>query len=363
MIEPQLVRHLSEVLRRWDNQLKKRGVPASIYKELLLPHRWEQPDLGWEQGAVQARAIAGPALRALLAPLASQHFGAGQSVLEVGAGTLDRGRSYVSRYFDHLPSLSWTMADAPTVARRAREQVPAERYLELNLTAAESPPRLASFDAAVASNVFDTLPYADFGAALETIRRMLKPGRVFLHVADLNFYVNAFLDACGAPGNVLFPSAESHRLIHVVPKDIYGQVLQASAPRLAEEERAFLETWGAQRPQIQAVVIGDAVLSKVDLSSLHRSSQTIFAGHLGSLQQVGLFQRSLVIAAARGGWSMLECGFRVAEVTLPRRPLTSGPFNRHELDEGTVIGRRDATLPEGQEKVRAKVHVFLARSP
>lgn len=361
-IGPEVLRYFSAVLARWHAQLPRGRVPASIYKELLLAHRSRAPDLAWESQAATARAIAEPALRAVLQPLVVEYFSEGQRVLEVGAGTLRSGKSYLSRYFDNLPGLAWTFADAREVTVRWAHKIAGTDYRELELVSASDVlPGAGSFDRAVASNVFDTLPYSDFATALSTISRMTRREGWLLHVADLNFYINAFLDACGQPGLVLFPSASSHKLIQAVSKDLYAEIVSSAKARLSAGETEFLNLWGEQSPQIQAVVIGDAFLTGKDLASMARRIETVFAGHLRPLQQVGLFQRSLVTAAALTGWQVVECGFRVAEVTLARRAIIDGSFNRHELDEGAVIGSSDPKVPAGHEKVRAKVHVFVAR--
>lgn len=361
-IAPELLRYFSDMLSRWHARLPHGRVPASIYKELLLPHRLRAPDLAWESQAAKARGIAEPAIRAILEPLTAAYFADGQRLLEVGAGTLAGGRSYISRYFNHLPRLSWTTSDTSEVLKRWSGQLEPGTFFELNLTGEPArSPDVQPFDGAVASNVFDTLPYADFTAALATIARLVRPGQVFVHIADLNFYVNAFLDACGTAGSVLFPSAAPHKLIHAISKDGYRAALAAARPDLTAVESAFLKSWGTQHPQILSAVIGDAFLTGKDMSSFAQRVEHVFAGKLRPLQQIGLFQRSLGAAATQTGWSVLECGFRVSEVVLPRRSLIDGPFNKHELDEGAVIGRVDPSIPAGLEKMRAKVHVFVAR--
>lgn len=361
-IGPELLRYFSDVLARWHAQLPRGRVPASIYKELLPPHRSRAPDLAWESQAATARTIPEPALRAVLQPLVVEHVCEGQRVLEVGAGTLRGGKSYLSRYFDNLAGLAWTFADSRDVTVRWAHRIAGTDYHELELvSSSDALPGAGTFDRAVASNVFDTLPYADFAKALRTISRMIRREGWLLHVADLNFYINAFLDACGQPGLVLFPSAASHKLIHAVSKDLYTGIVSSAKSRLSAGETEFLNLWGDQSPQIQAVVIGDAFLTGKDLASMARRIESLFAGHLRPLQQVGLFQRSLGTAAAVTGWQVVECGFRIAEVTLARRAIIDGPFNHHELDEGAVIGSSDPTVPAGNEKVRAKVHVFVAR--
>lgn len=354
-IDAGLMRRLTGAFKSWE----KKKVPASIYKEMLLPQRRRAPDHAWEEQAATARGIAEPALRELLAPLVRDHFHEGQRVLEVGAGTLARGRSYISRYFDGVP-LSWTVSDTAEVLRRSKDQA-AER-LELDLTSGTAPAAATPFDRAVASNVFDTLPYVDFATALATVHRQVKKHGLFLHVADLNFYVNAFLDACGAPGQVLFPGPEPHKMLHALSKEAFRQRLEESKNALTADEAKFLAAWGKSEPQVQAVVIGDAFLTKVDMSSLSRRVESAFEGHLQRLPQIGVFQRALVAAAAQSGWQVLECGFRVAEVTVPKRSHAGGDFNRFELDEGAVTGALDPAIAAGQERVRAKAHVFLARS-
>lgn len=340
-IDAGLMRRFTAALKTWE----KKKIPASIYKEMLVPERRRQPDLAWQSQAATAREIAEPALRELLAPLVRDHFSEGQRVLEVGAGTLAGGRSYLSRYFDRV-NLAWTASDV--------------REVDLTSGAAAAPSE--PFDRAVASNVLDTIPYSDFSVALATIHRMVKKHGLFLHVADLNFYVNAFLDACGAPGQVLFPSLEPHKMIHALSKDVFKSRLEDAKKAFTGDETRFLTAWGKAEPQVQAVVIGDAFLTKVDMTSLVKRVENVFDGHLQRLPQIGVFQRALVSAAAQAGWQTLECGFRVAEVTVPKRAHAGAAFNRFSLDEGAVTGNLDPSVPAGQETVRAKAHVFLARS-
>lgn len=327
--------------------------PPSIYKE-LLKDKILDPDFSWEKNAIIARSKVKPVMSIIFENLIKDYFEKDQSILEIGSGNLKDNQSYLSAFFNER---NWMFSDIHALSRTHRTN---PHYLTLNLTD-DTTLNIAehSFDRIIGCNVLDTIPYSDFPKIFKKLKLLLKPRQLFLHVADLNFYCNAFLDACDDPKFVLLPSAVSSRKIGRILRSRYNEVIENSESKLSKQEFNFLKQWGKQDTRIQGAILGDAILIPVNLTSFHKRIKELFGDELEFLVLQNVFETHLKEAAGANGWKVIECGFR-SEAKDFEKENPADPTNYFELNQGQLLGGIVQSIPEGTLRMKAKLHVFAA---
>jgi hypothetical protein len=361
-IKSDLIQFFLENIDWWVNFFGS-AIPLSYYREKAFPnmlHHPEQNDF-WKNKLKEGRKRVMPAMQIIFRSLIENYFKEGQTVLEIGANDLDNHHSYLSQFFQSVP-LAWTFSDAPAIAQR-------NRYASFDLSDTAPLEGGDLFDRVIGCNVLDTIPYADISMALEKIHLVLKPGQLFFHVADLNFFATSFLDACSLLDGVLFPASNSINSIYRIERDVYRRILEESRPLLSEMEMKFFQIWGQQNTQIQAYILNDAVQG-LDVVPLSNAVRKVFCDHLQIIGQVEMFENELKKAAIDSGWEILESGFRSAVQDIFVQSLsfsneTKKFYNFYEqdlVDRGIIRTDERKMIPPGQERLQVKAHLWIARA-
>ena len=353
------------------NKLSKAaGFTKSFFREVIIPYRIRQPDLTWMKNCYAKRQKMEPVIQFLLSTILKDLFchteemskTSSQKVLEIGSGILNSNQSYLSQFFVSFSNLSWTFSDVTAITKTYPK---GSNHLSLNLldkSLCEANP----FDRVIGCNVLDTLPYQDFHDVFAKIHSLLQPNQLFVHIADLNLYLNAFIDACIQDNYVLLPS-ENQTGIYKISKDQYNAILETAKHQLSKEDFIFLQDWQKQSPQIQASILNDALVEKWGLSSLIHKVQEVFGTNLQFISRAEIFENHLKSAAEKNNWRILKCDYVSGSIKTQQLDLLPSPYkkklNVHVLNQGNLYSSFDETLPIGQEILRANIHVFIAAHP
>lgn len=341
-------------INHWSTVFKNR-IPISFYKEIVLPRLKKESDTTWKAETLYFRNKIKPAIQSLAHSLLKDYFQDKHTVLELGAGPLHEGESYISGLFRPYQAFDWTFSDCT-----------GEGELTLDLTDGFSW-NGQPFDRLVGCNILDTLPYCDLKMAFIKLRGLLQNDQIFLHFADLNFFTTAFLDACTINGYVLFPASNEIESIYRLPLHLYKDTLRQQrslmrdreSPSFSEEELHFLELWGNQSLQITAIAINNAFMTKQDMEPLANLARLVFGNRLEKIHIQQCFESHLRQAATNAGWMIEECGFRSESVDIY---LSQGAINNcFTADPFGYKVSWDATIPPGWERITSKIHVFAAK--
>lgn len=219
----------------------------NFYKETILP-KVLASNAWWRPGFLEERSC-NREINFRIQVIVKEVFSPStDKILEVGCGELetlehlpDYKFSYLSRIFY---GVEWVFSDHPEAKTH-------DLVVAYDLT--KKPPFSEKFESVIGCNVLDTIPYADLTAALGSIRDVLKPKGVFLHLATSNFYTTAFVEACSKLSDVLLPGPD---------QEIYQLSLQEvqaviNGPDATEIEKEMLAKWINKATHIQACVIND----------------------------------------------------------------------------------------------------------
>ncbi|HEY4832186.1 MAG TPA: hypothetical protein VIH61_06465 [Waddliaceae bacterium] len=365
-------RNITDPFYRQFEKLSKTACSTqSFFREFIVPHHIRQPDLTWMKNCYAKREKMEPVIQLLLSTILKDLFchteeiskRSSQKVLEIGSGILNSDQqSYLSQFFVSFSNLSWTFSDVTAITKTYPKS---SNHLSLNLLD-KSSCKVNLFDRVIGCNVLDTLPYQDFHDVFAKIHSLLQPNQLFVHIADLNLYLTAFIDACIQDNYVLLPG-KNQAGICKISKDQYNAILEAAEHQLSKEDFTFLQDWQKQSPQIQAAILNDALVDKWDLSSLIHKVQEVFGTSLQFISQVEMFENHLKSAAEKHKWRILKCEYvsgwvKTQQLDLPPSPSKNKP-NVHVLDQGNLSSSFDETLPIGQEILSANIHVFIAAHP
>jgi hypothetical protein len=289
-----------------------------------------------------------------------QYFGDSQTILEIGSGILEGNQSYLSGYFGSDRELLWTFSDIPQIAKHYTDS--SLKYLPINLTSDSwVQPVAHSFERVIGCNCLDTLSYADLPLAFQMIHQVLKPGRILIHVADLNFFISSFLESCIQQDFILLPSTTPLKTIYRIEKGEYERRLKRADGLLQDHEAQFLLFWGCQQPQTQAILINNSILYQ-DILTFSRKIENVFEGSLEVLSSSETFEYALKQAAQEQGWDILECGQRIAIKNQEVSSLEES-YNDYEQDQGDYRMSKDSSIPQGWVRLKAHLHVFACRTP
>jgi hypothetical protein len=347
---------------QFDKLSKTTCVARSFFREMIVPYRIRQPDLTWMKNCGAKREKMEPVIQFLLSTILTEEMSktSSQKVLEIGSGILNSNQqSYLSKFFISFSNLSWIFSDVTAITGTYPKS---SNYLSLNLLD-KSLCKANPFDTVIGCNVLDTLPYQDFHEVFAKIHSFLQPNQLFVHIADLNLYLTAFIDACIQDNYVLLPS-ENQTGIYKISKDQYNASLETAKHQLSKEDFIFLQDWQKQSPQIQASILNDALVDKWDLSSLIHKVQEVFGTNLQFISQEEIFENHLKSAAEKNNWRILKCEYvsgwvKTQQLDLPHSP-SKNKLNVHVLNQGHLSSSFDETLPIGQEFLSANIHVFIA---
>ncbi len=312
--------------------------PRSFYQEMVLPQLRKQPNLAWKENTRSVRKKLEPATKAILNDLQEKYLSHSSDLLEIGCGPLLNHESYLSRLFGTQRSFNWNFSDL--LATREN--------FSLDLTD-QKRWKGPVFDAIVGCNSLDTLPYSSFESAFKKMSSILRPNGTLLHLADLNFFTTAFMDACAQKGGVLLPASDSLETLYYLPQNDFLRLLKPSEPHFE-----LLSKWSVLHPQIQAIILNNAFISHQDLTPLIPFDTT----HLEKLRIQDLFENYLQKAAAANNWKVLHCGTLNAQTEVDLTPGSSA--NSFDSDLLSTCEEWRSDVPLGKERIKSTVHVFAA---
>lgn len=336
----------------------------SFFRTIIVPYHIQLPDFKWKERCNPKRIKMAPVIQYLILTAVKDIFShtekkpaiTSQKVLEIGSGTLNSNQqSYLSQFFVSSSNLDWTFSDVTAITKNYPKN---KSHLPLNLLD-QSSCNTHPFDTVIGCNVLDTLPYQDFQKIFQKINSLLKPNQYFVHIADLDLYLSAFIDVCIKDNYILLPTNSG---LCRISKNQYNTILEKVKGELSKEDFSFLQNWQAQSPQIQGAILNDALMDKWDLSSLINKVQKIFQNHLESINQVEIFEKHLKSAAEKNNWRILKCQYITGYVKTQQLDLSlsNNKTNTYKLDQGSLFSSFDEKLPIGQEVLEANIHIFIA---
>jgi hypothetical protein len=218
---------------------------------------------------------------------------------------------------------------------------------------------------------------------VKKIDSLLKPGQMFVHLADLNLYTTAFADSCIERDVILLPTCERDA-IYQISKKTFGKQLLRNRMRLLEQDYKFLQNWGTLSPTIQSMVITEAYSKNIDFSSLVEVTKAVFGtDKLKKITAQEKFEQTLHEAATKMSWKVVQCGYieEFAKYDLADQNVethsTNGNIsskksefdlssndlkgNIYTLKRGILQCEVDKKHPADHVELLAEVHVFIAK--
>lgn len=132
-------------------------------------------------------------------------------VLELGAGSLSDGRSFLT---SHLPAADYHYMDiTQSVVPEAERAASASQYHQLDSTRIKTKFAPSSVDVVMASCFLDTLPQGDLKETIRQCSTVLKDGGTLFHIADLPPYFNTLVIDNREDNDIMFPLLEEDGFI------------------------------------------------------------------------------------------------------------------------------------------------------
>lgn len=315
-------------------------------------------------------------LASIYSKLNDKYHLANKEILEIGSGILINKNSHLSQSF---PESKFVFSDKDQELHTTFEKEVDYEIFDL-LKNTEKINKL--FPVIMGSNVLDTLPYDKISHSLGLIANRLDSEGRFIHIANLNFFKNAFFDTCAIqrPDSNLFPyfSLKSRKIqIFAIDKKKMIAILNERKGELDEKEYEFFIRWNKKHPQIQAVAINNIVGKNIirNHEEFQSRLETIFSGSLEVLNATPIFEDYLKKAAEANEMEVEECGYHKAsslcsKTTFPYFYKDDPDVHHVSVKNGSLKSKNlDENLLDSQKKVLSKtqgmktacIHVFVAK--
>lgn len=301
----------------------------------------------------------------LISEIAMRYLDPNQRHLELGAGKLDDGLSYLMSRMPINLQKSIEPTDVNRYFTDNQENIPLKRVDAVELD--KSYP-LGSMQGILASAFLDTLPKSDLDLTLRRIYQVLKKEGFLIHFSSLEPFTDTLLSENNDETLVYFPWIDGEwdfKGLQVAPKKEFLQFLETTK-KVDNHAIDFLKWYAELSGQLRELTLNDLVLSGAEEQ---RKACLIFSNLISQLNPPKLrFIANEIFSDERIRASLTHEGFKILQFErVIRHDIFDGipnekGYNYYSL-RNRILFKKFAPLAPGKTFQDVRMSVLVAQKP